>query len=152
MSPNHRRVIMCAPESPATRAAMGFSPWKSNSSHPSSSEAASAFWISERFMRPPRPTIGVNDCYSNTDPPAMRLPPTRPLATLEGNGVLTGRPFFAILRASSNPANRSGRDMKQAFRIGSVVVDPPLILAPMAGITDEYFRRILKRIGGVGVV
>jgi tRNA-dihydrouridine synthase B len=42
--------------------------------------------------------------------------------------------------------------MKQSFRIGSILVDPPLILAPMAGITDQYFRRILKRIGGVGVV
>jgi nifR3 family TIM-barrel protein len=41
--------------------------------------------------------------------------------------------------------------MKQAFRIGSILVDPPLILAPMAGITDPFFR-ILKRIGGVGVV
>lgn len=38
------------------------------------------------------------------------------------------------------------------LRIGRVAVDPPLILAPMAGITDQYFRRILKRIGGVGVV
>jgi tRNA-dihydrouridine synthase B len=38
------------------------------------------------------------------------------------------------------------------FRMGTVEVDPPLILAPMAGITDRYFRRILKRIGGVGVV
>src|SRR5213593_642921 len=38
------------------------------------------------------------------------------------------------------------------FRIDHVPIDPPLILAPMAGITDQYFRRILKRIGGVGVV
>src|SRR5262245_7674173 len=38
------------------------------------------------------------------------------------------------------------------LRIGTVEVNPPLILAPMAGITDQYFRRILKRIGGVGVV
>ncbi len=38
------------------------------------------------------------------------------------------------------------------FRIGKVEIDPPLILAPMAGITDQYFRRILKRIGGVGLV
>src|SRR5262249_36040011 len=38
------------------------------------------------------------------------------------------------------------------FQIGTVEVNPPLILAPMAGITDQYFRRILKRIGGVGVV
>src|SRR5262245_8258014 len=42
--------------------------------------------------------------------------------------------------------------MSQPFHIGSTPVDPPLILAPMAGITDQYFRRILKRIGGVGVV
>jgi nifR3 family TIM-barrel protein len=38
------------------------------------------------------------------------------------------------------------------FQIGSVPIDPPLILAPMAGITDQYFRRILKRLGGLGVV
>jgi tRNA-dihydrouridine synthase B len=42
--------------------------------------------------------------------------------------------------------------MSQPFHIGSTRVDPPLILAPMAGITDQYFRRILKRIGGVGLV
>jgi len=33
-----------------------------------------------------------------------------------------------------------------------VPIDPPLILAPMAGITDRYFRGILKEIGGVGLV
>ncbi len=38
------------------------------------------------------------------------------------------------------------------MRIGSVTLEPPLILAPMAGITDQYFRLILKRIGGVGLV
>lgn len=38
------------------------------------------------------------------------------------------------------------------MRIGSVTLDQPLILAPMAGITDQYFRLILKRIGGVGMV
>ena len=35
---------------------------------------------------------------------------------------------------------------------GSVSVDPPLILAPMAGVTDRDFRLIVRRIGGVGVV
>ncbi len=38
------------------------------------------------------------------------------------------------------------------MRIGSVTLEQPLILAPMAGITDQYFRLILKRIGGVGLV
>ena len=38
------------------------------------------------------------------------------------------------------------------MRIGPVVLEQPLILAPMAGITDQYFRLILKRIGGVGLV
>src|SRR5262245_30910910 len=35
---------------------------------------------------------------------------------------------------------------------GDVAVDPPLILAPMAGITDRQFRLILRRVGGVGLV
>ncbi len=38
------------------------------------------------------------------------------------------------------------------MRIGAVALEEPLILAPMAGITDQYFRLILKRIGGVGLV
>jgi tRNA-dihydrouridine synthase B len=38
------------------------------------------------------------------------------------------------------------------LRIGTVTLEHPLILAPMAGITDQYFRLILKRIGGVGLV
>ncbi|MGH9751082.1 MAG: tRNA dihydrouridine synthase DusB [Candidatus Polarisedimenticolia bacterium] len=38
------------------------------------------------------------------------------------------------------------------MRIGHLFLEQPLILAPMAGITDQYFRLILKRIGGVGLV
>lgn len=38
------------------------------------------------------------------------------------------------------------------FHIGNVRVWPPTILAPMAGITDEYFRKIVKEVGGVGLV
>jgi nifR3 family TIM-barrel protein len=33
------------------------------------------------------------------------------------------------------------------LRLGAVVVDPPLLLAPMAGFTNLAFRRIVKRLG-----
>ena len=38
------------------------------------------------------------------------------------------------------------------LKLGPVSVDPPLFLAPMAGVTDRDFRLIVRRIGGVGVV
>jgi tRNA-dihydrouridine synthase B len=37
-------------------------------------------------------------------------------------------------------------------KIAHLEVDPPLWLAPMAGVTDRDFRLIVRRIGGVGVV
>ncbi len=36
--------------------------------------------------------------------------------------------------------------------LGSLAIDPPLVLAPMAGVTDRDFRLILRRIGGVGLL
>jgi tRNA-dihydrouridine synthase B len=38
------------------------------------------------------------------------------------------------------------------LRYGNLAVDPPLVLAPMAGITDRQFRLVLRRMGGVGLV
>ena len=38
------------------------------------------------------------------------------------------------------------------FKIRNVSIDPPLILSPMAGVTDYTFRRLIKRRGGVGLV
>ncbi len=39
-----------------------------------------------------------------------------------------------------------------AVRIGSVELDSPLAVAPMAGMTDTAFRRLVKRHGGCGLV
>ena len=38
------------------------------------------------------------------------------------------------------------------FKIGNVTIDPPLILAPVAGHTDSLFRRLIKSLGGCGLV
>lgn len=40
----------------------------------------------------------------------------------------------------------------KSFKIRSIDIDPPLILSPMAGVTDYTFRRLIKRRGGVGLV
>jgi len=38
------------------------------------------------------------------------------------------------------------------LKIGSVTLDSPLVVAPMAGMTDTAFRRLVKRHGGCGLV
>lgn len=37
------------------------------------------------------------------------------------------------------------------MRIRDVVIDPPLLLAPMEGVTDVTFRRLVRQIGGCGM-
>ncbi|MGA9997769.1 MAG: tRNA dihydrouridine synthase DusB [Pyrinomonadaceae bacterium] len=41
--------------------------------------------------------------------------------------------------------------MMKPFKIRDVEISPPLILSPMAGVTDISFRRLLKRRGGIGL-
>ena len=38
------------------------------------------------------------------------------------------------------------------FKIRDIEINPPMILSPMAGVTDYTFRRLIKRRGGVGLV
>jgi len=38
------------------------------------------------------------------------------------------------------------------FKIRDVIIDPPLVLAPMAGHTDYLFRSAVKQLGGCGLV
>src|SRR5881398_3012410 len=37
------------------------------------------------------------------------------------------------------------------FKIRNIEINPPLILSPMAGVTDISFRRLVKQRGGVGL-
>lgn len=39
----------------------------------------------------------------------------------------------------------------KSFKIGNVEINPPLVLSPMAGVTDYTFRRLIKRRSGVGL-
>lgn len=39
----------------------------------------------------------------------------------------------------------------KSFKIRDVEINPPLVLSPMAGVTDVPFRALLKRRGGVGL-
>lgn len=50
------------------------------------------------------------------------------------------------------PAMLEARSPIGPLRLGRLTVDPPLFLAPMAGVTDRDFRLIVRRIGGIGVV
>jgi len=40
----------------------------------------------------------------------------------------------------------------QSLQYGTVKIAQPLVLAPMAGVTDRQFRLVLRRVGGVGLV
>ena len=37
------------------------------------------------------------------------------------------------------------------FKIRNIEINPPLVLSPMAGVTDYSFRRVAKRCGGIGL-
>src|SRR5581483_2137260 len=42
--------------------------------------------------------------------------------------------------------------MKISYKIRDKVIEPNLVLSPMAGVTDSIFRRLIKHQGGVGLV
>jgi tRNA-dihydrouridine synthase B len=42
--------------------------------------------------------------------------------------------------------------LQRSFSIGSVHIPAPLALAPMAEVTDTYYRSLIKELGGVGLV
>jgi nifR3 family TIM-barrel protein len=76
--------------------------------------------------------------------PAAAVPTAHPSApSVLGSPALSGAGLAAARRVAP---------LRLAGPRGDLVVDPPLLLAPMAGITDRDFRLIVRRIGGVGMV
>ncbi len=51
----------------------------------------------------------------------------------------------------SSVAENSARVRPAPLRIGDVVVDPPILQAPMAGFTNYAFRQIVREYGGAGL-
>jgi nifR3 family TIM-barrel protein len=47
--------------------------------------------------------------------------------------------------------NREKAGREAGLRIGNLEIFPPLIMAPMAGVTHVAFRRLLSELGGVGL-
>src|SRR5215475_12124970 len=39
-----------------------------------------------------------------------------------------------------------------SYNIGAIEINPTLVLAPMAGVPDSSFRRLIKELGGVGLI
>src|SRR5205807_593274 len=46
---------------------------------------------------------------------------------------------------------RSHMMLIKPFKIRDIEINPPLVLSPMAGVTDISFRRLVKQRGGVGL-
>ena len=43
-------------------------------------------------------------------------------------------------------------DFPREFRIGPIRIAPATVLAPMAGVTDTVFRRLIRNQGGCGLI
>jgi tRNA-dihydrouridine synthase B len=50
------------------------------------------------------------------------------------------------------PLAAAGQSIAEPFYIGAVLVDPPILQAPMAGYTNSAFRQIVREFGGAGLL
>jgi tRNA-dihydrouridine synthase B len=58
---------------------------------------------------------------------------------------------MAILAADDPARARGGLPQVRPLKIGSLVVDPPVLQAPMAGFTNYAYRQIVRQFGGAGL-
>ena len=59
------------------------------------------------------------------------------------------RSMATALSNAQQPVFRPG---PVPIRIGNLIVDPPVLQAPMAGFTNFAFRQIVREFGGVGLI
>jgi nifR3 family TIM-barrel protein len=51
-----------------------------------------------------------------------------------------------------NPTMTHDNDLPTSYQVGHLTISPNITLAPMAGVTDSIFRRLVLSIGGCGLV
>jgi tRNA-dihydrouridine synthase B len=60
-------------------------------------------------------------------------------------------PPMTFCSDESEPAAAATAIAVQPLRIGPLVIDPPLLQAPMAGFTNYAYRQVVREFGGVGL-
>ena len=58
--------------------------------------------------------------------------------------------YVTPIKNSINPSDKPLPEIKP-LKIGDLVVDPPILQAPMAGFTNFAFRQVVREYGGVGL-
>ncbi|MBL8854201.1 MAG: tRNA-dihydrouridine synthase, partial [Planctomycetaceae bacterium] len=57
-----------------------------------------------------------------------------------------------VSEVASPSAAAEPRPIAVPFQIGSVLIDPPILQAPMAGFTNYAYRQIVREYGGAGLL
>ena len=53
---------------------------------------------------------------------------------------------------TAGPASVDGAGIAAPFSIGDLLIDPPILQAPMAGFTNYAFRQVVREFGGAGLL
>lgn len=64
---------------------------------------------------------------------------------------MTQAPELSPERAKGNLPEEKGPGFPTSYRVGDVLIAPNVVLAPMEGVTDVVFRRLIRTIGGPGL-
>lgn len=57
-----------------------------------------------------------------------------------------------MIASSSSIAHHEYETLPTSYQVGPLTITPNMVLAPMAGVTDSIFRRLILSIGGCGLV